>query len=655
MNYTAQSAHIGQKITQIILTQCDAQTLLERVAQALGEFFQVNTCLIVAFAQPGDQMFPHAVTTTQTAFWGTNESSPMALTAQEPQWVHQILQADWENHPLLAIEDVQRLGEWWAAENISQASPRALLAVPSQFQSSVNGIIALGRSQPHPWTHQEKELLSLAAPMVAVALAQAQFTQSTHRLQHFQALLTELSLAISDALNLDEILQMAITSATSALQMSRGLGLLLSHTNLSHTEQTDKSYAKTKVTVANEWLADAISSPLPIPTVPRCLNQSFLLSESGLCQKAVQQAPVPIIISGTPNDLTLDSNTEPLSIFEQDRLPALLILPLLAPRSHVAIAPKVLGFLVLQHYQPRFWDTDELQFVQAVSAQVSAAILYHQTLQQVQSLLEERTAQLEHSLDLQAKLYETTRQNLVQLQQLNQLKDEFMSTMSHELRTPLTTMSLAIRMLRQPTLPPERHQKYLEILNQECNKEIELINDLLSLQRLEADRNAIQPQTMDLMLLIDRVAESFEQKWADKPLTLVVDSPAQPLMLNTDPDSLSRILLELLTNAGKYSDTDTTVRLQVTQQTEPRGTQVILTLSNIGIGILPEDIDHIFDKFRRGQGVTQQAIPGTGLGLALVKCLVQHLNGAIEVSSTPLDNSQSYLTCFTLTLPQLQQ
>jgi signal transduction histidine kinase len=111
---------------------------------------------------------------------------------------------------------------------------------------------------------------------------------------------------------------------------------------------------------------------------------------------------------------------------------------------------------------------------------VSATIIQNQTLRQVQSLVEDRTAQLQRSLEVQAKLYEKTRQQIDQLQQLNQLKEEFMSSMSHELRTPLTTMSLAIRMLRQPELPLERREKYLEILEQECNKEIDLINDLLS-------------------------------------------------------------------------------------------------------------------------------------------------------------------------------
>jgi signal transduction histidine kinase len=296
-----------------------------------------------------------------------------------------------------------------------------------------------------------------------------------------------------------------------------------------------------------------------------------------------------------------------------------------------------------------------LELVKWVSTQVSATLIHNQTLRQVQSLVEERTAQLQQSLEVQAKLYEKTRQQIDQLQHLNQLKEEFMSTMSHELRTPLTTMSLAIRMLRQPTLPVERREKYLEILEEQCNKEIDLINDLLSLQQLESNQSQLQLQKIDLMVLVKKLAQSFEQKWADKRLTLVVKSPVRSLMLNTDPDSLNRILLELLTNAGKYSDPDTQVHLQIDRQRQRSVNQVILTLTNTGRGISPTELIHVFDKFRRGQGVTQQAVQGTGLGLALIKCLVEHLEGTIDVKSYPSENSQTSLTSFTLTLPQLQQ
>ncbi len=696
MQYTAQSAQIGSIITQIILTSPEPQTLLARVAKALGEFFQVDTCLIVALANPGDRLIANPVATTQTALWCADDCPTLPLGARSQLLEHPILKGDLGGSPTLAIRDLQAsdtgsaIGGGSEVLSVGQASLpaiRAVLRIHTQFQSSVNGAIVLGRSQPHEWTPAEKELLAIASESVAVAISHVQLTRQVLGFSRFQTLLNQLNLAMRRSLDLDEILQMAIASTGQALQVSRGLILLLTYTEPPSNSQPSQHLPKTKVTVAAEWIEETVGQsasatgsvtledahfapPLPL-RYRSLLNQSFWLSESCLCQQAFRDAPAPMLVSDGGVSGAIDLQTENLSIFGQEMMPALLIVPLLGAQSNGSSAANVLGFLVLQHRQPRLWHADELEFVEGVSAQISAATIQHQTLRQVQSLVEDRTAQLQHSLEVQAKLYEKTRQQIEQLQELNQLKEDFMSTMSHELRTPLTTMSLAIRMLRQPTLPPDRRDKYLKILDQECNKEIELINDLLSLQRLEADRASIQPQKIDLILLINELAQSFEQKWADKRLTLKVESPvrsrtpkenpkgsvgkAQSLAFNTDPDSLNRILLELLTNAGKYCDPDTTVCLQVTHQIQPSVNQVVLTLSNIGPGIAPEDLAHIFDKFRRGQGVTQQAVQGTGLGLALVKCLVEHLNGTIEVSSRPLENSKTSITSFTVTLPQLQQ
>jgi signal transduction histidine kinase len=113
--------------------------------------------------------------------------------------------------------------------------------------------------------------------------------------------------------------------------------------------------------------------------------------------------------------------------------------------------------------------------------------------------------------------------------------------------------------------------------------------------------------------------------------------------------SFNRILLELLTNAGKYADPNSTISLQVRPQANQ---QIQIKLSNVGSAISEEELPYIFDKFRRCQGMTQNAVAGTGLGLALVKSLVQHLNGTITASSTPVEGSQSYETCFTILLPQ---
>jgi len=224
---------------------------------------------------------------------------------------------------------------------------------------------------------------------------------------------------------------------------------------------------------------------------------------------------------------------------------------------------------------------------------------------------------------------------------------------NHELRTPLTIMKLAILMLKQAEQPAASRAKYLDILEQKCFKEIALIEDLLALKQFETQQVPISLLQINLKHLIQDLALDFEQTWADKGLTLKVDLPNPLSALETDGSSLNRILLELLTNAGKYSASGTAVVLDVSLVAG----YFVLTVSNFGRGISAADLPHIFEKFRRGIGITGQAIPGTGLGLTLVKYLVQHLNGSIDVDSRPSESSegdQLWLTSFTLTLPQVQ-
>jgi signal transduction histidine kinase len=173
-------------------------------------------------------------------------------------------------------------------------------------------------------------------------------------------------------------------------------------------------------------------------------------------------------------------------------------------------------------------------------------------------------------------------------------------------------------------------------------------------------------QNIDFKQAILDVTESFEQKWRDRGLSLAVELPPSPVGLQTDLNSLNRILLELLTNAGKYSDPNTTVYLRLIQQPrsaatklkeisnsdfEGHGSQAVLTIRNTGFCISEAELPHIFDRFVRSQAVIQP-VRGTGLGLALVKSLVEYLHGQIDVSSSAIASSQSCETCFTLTLPQ---
>ncbi|MGB3206568.1 MAG: GAF domain-containing sensor histidine kinase [Crinalium sp.] len=637
MQYQGNLTQLGSQITQLILSSPDSETILPKVAAALGEFFHVDSCLVAARAS-------HQAT-PQICIWCADEHNPQSLQVSQ-EFCGLLMEQE-----LLALADV-------ANTNLVIDSPiRSVLGIYTQCQSLVNGMIVLGRSQPYNWDDGEKELIKLVSESVAMAINHVQLQRQVRITAQYQNLLNQLTLAIHNCANLDQIIQLAISGTAQALEVERGLLLMLKYADPLHKNKGLKHIPQAKVTVVGQWCSNS-----------NLLNNSFSLSESYLCQQAFLDAPTPVVIPDRRNWETINLESE-LEWLLPAELPSLLIFPLteILPStagSHLSLEKKdgdrpgylqatVLGFLVLQHSQPRLWQQEELDLLNWVGTQVSSAIIQHETLRQVQALVEERTAQLQCSLDVQAKLYEKTRQQIDQLRYLNQLKDEFLSTISHELRTPLTNMALAIRLLRQAELSPDRRAKYLEILEQQCSQEICLINDLLALQKLESEHNQINLQKIDITEFISHLVNSFEEKWREKGLKIAVDLPERSLIIHSEAESINRILVELLTNAGKYSQPDSTVYLSLTQPAKQPDEQLILTISNTGSGISPDEVNYIFEKFRRGQGVTEKAIQGTGLGLALVKSLVQHLNGTIDVKSCPIENSQAYQTCFTLTLPRL--
>lgn len=719
MQYQTDAAQLARHITQIILTSPEPETVLSSIADVLGKCFHADTCLIVTGVS---QQF-----TQQVGYWCERNDRLPAPQHSLQLLEHPALAAVLADSSLLAISDVREDQIWSSVGLPWEIMPiRAVLGISTWLHSTANGVIVVGRNQPSDWTDGEKELLKSVSDQMAIAISQVQLQQRVSTATRYQTLIHPITLALQSGREIEQILQMVMQETTQAFAIDQGFILLLKYANpLIAKRRTDEAPRQ------NEKFVDPGSTTLNLskrqlpkakavvvcecPSISKDseekrrspktggyepdnsrviskLNISFWLSECPLCEQAFMNAPEPTVITGSKNDPFLKSDGGIAQLSPQDAMPAILVVTLESQGT-------LLGFLVLQHHQPRFWHQQELELMKWVGAQASTAIIQTQTLRQIQAVVEERTSQLQRSLEVQAKLYEKTRQQIDQLRHLNQLKDEFLATVSHELKTPLTKMSVAIELLRQPGLPPALCTKYTDILKQQCTHEINLINDLLTLQNLESHKQPIQLQKIDLKQLILELAATFQKQWVDKGLNLVVDlpkrdtrlaeptlmAPANPslqeskgkrytnlsavadgtsmrgaqsayakrsLMVQTDPDSLNRVLMELLTNAGKYSDPDSIVRLRVIQQVSQEVSQIVLTLSNIGPGISPTEITYIFDKFRRGQGVTEQAVQGTGLGLALVKSLVQHLNGTIDVESSPTGNSPSCETCFTLTLPQ---
>ncbi|MDY6902327.1 MAG: PAS domain-containing sensor histidine kinase [Cyanobacteriota bacterium] len=254
---------------------------------------------------------------------------------------------------------------------------------------------------------------------------------------------------------------------------------------------------------------------------------------------------------------------------------------------------------------------------------------------------------------------EAAKAQLEEMESLNRLKDEFLSTVSHELRTPLTNMKMAIQMLDiglkkeqqsfAQTLDPvsnfhktSKVSRYFEILNNECDREISLINNFLDLQRLDTSSKSLILEKIEVTPWLERVVELFNARnrnCCKQKLNLAIESDLPAI--TCDPFSLERILVELLTNACKFSPANEEIIISAKLKFGSIQFQVI----NSGVEIDKAELPRIFDKFYRIPSNDPWKQGGTGLGLALVQKLTKHLGGVIQVKSG------SGCTCFSVKLP----
>jgi len=242
-----------------------------------------------------------------------------------------------------------------------------------------------------------------------------------------------------------------------------------------------------------------------------------------------------------------------------------------------------------------------------------------------------------------------------ELENINQLRHDFISTISHELRTPITTIKMCICMLeaclnqeeklfaknQKPNKEERKLAQYIQVLKDECEREISLINDLLELQQI----SKLEPLVLEAVQLQSWLCQQV------KPFQERANNRRQILQLNVTPGlppiiselySIERLLAELLNNACQY----TPVGEYITVTARAELGVILLIVSNSGIKISANDLPHIFEPFYRIPQADRWKQGGTGLGLAFVQKLVERLGGSIQVESAEAH------TCFTVKLPQ---
>jgi two-component system phosphate regulon sensor histidine kinase PhoR len=228
-----------------------------------------------------------------------------------------------------------------------------------------------------------------------------------------------------------------------------------------------------------------------------------------------------------------------------------------------------------------------------------------------------------------------------ELNQMEQLRQEFISNVSHEIQSPLTSITGFARALKDDTLPSDTRQYYLDIIETESRRLSRMSDNLLKLTSLESMHQPFDPKPYRLDRQLRRIILSCEPLWQEKDIVMDVELPE--LFITADEDLMNQVWINLLHNSIKFTPEGGKISLQLTQQEN----RIQLYIADNGIGISEDALPHVFERFYKEDKARNRTSNGSGLGLSIVKKIVEIHKGDISV-----DSSLGEGASFTVLLPK---
>lgn len=217
----------------------------------------------------------------------------------------------------------------------------------------------------------------------------------------------------------------------------------------------------------------------------------------------------------------------------------------------------------------------------------------------------------------------------VSLSSEEEMRRSFVANVSHELKTPMTTIAGFIDGILDGTIPPEKHRHYLRIVSDEVKRLSRLVRSMLNLSRLDSGQLKLHPVNFDLTETVCTSLLTFEQQIDKKQLSIEGLEDCEPHHVNGDYDLMQQVVYNLLENAVKFTNEGGTIRVSL----EHQGGQTLCTIRNSGDGIPATELPHIFERFYKSDRSRGLDKTGTGLGLYLVRSIINLHDGEITVRS----------------------
>jgi signal transduction histidine kinase len=464
----------------------------------------------------------------------------------------------------------------------------AIAGFPLKRAERVFGVFTLTYLAPHRFNEDELLLLNLLADEAAVAVENARlYTDAQRRLRGMSALV-DMAQQVTGNLKVESVMQTTVQIIQGLLGARASTIALLS---------PDKE----------ELVIEAAAG-----INPKWVHQARMKLGEGVSGRAVSERR-PVYIRDTRN--------QPDFLFFDKVLRSLLAVPLIS-------RDRVIGTITVDSDRVNAFSQSDIQLMTIAAAQVSVAIANARLYEEA----EDRAAKL-------AVAYR-------ELQDSDRLKDELVQNVSHELRTPLTFVKGYVDLLLDGEMglinPDQQHA--LQIVGDKTAEITRLIDDIMSLQRIEASNLLLE--TFSMAGLVEEAISCHRLTADNHGIFLLWDGPGQPVTVTADRGRLNQVFDNLIGNAVKFSPNGGTIQVRLTE--EEGYARVAIT--DQGIGVPPDKLDRIFERFYQVDGSARRRFGGTGIGLAIVKRIIDAHQGRIWVESEVNKGSTFYFT-----LPKVPQ
>jgi signal transduction histidine kinase len=568
----------------------DLQTVLNTLVQSAAHLCDAEGAFI--FRREGDDYWPAYVLVASHAFSEDyvkymrgrpiipGRSTLVGRTALTGRTVH--------------IPDCLADPEYHWPESQRRGNFRTMLGIPLLRVGEPIGVLALTRSAVQPFTERQIELVTTFADQAVIAIEnvrlfdelQARTRELSQSVEKLRAL-GEVSQAVNSTLDLETVLTTIVVKAVQ-----------LSGTEAGAIYTFDESRQEFRLRATDGMDATIVES---------IRERRIGLGETAIGKAAAERAPVQIADALEDSSLVLD-------IVVRAGYRALLIVPMLGP-------DRIVGALVVRRKAPGEFLKSTIELLQTFAAQSVLAI---------------QNARLFREIDEKSR----------QLQQASEHKSQFVASMSHELRTPLNAIiGLTEMMITHPErFGTEKVAEPLQRVHRAGTHLLGLINQVLDLSKIEAGKLELNAEKVNVAPLIDEVVGTARQLANQNDNRLVVDAQEDLGTFTTDPMRLRQILLNLLSNACKFTKQGE-VKLTA-RRVAKGGNWVELAVCDTGIGMTPEQQVKLFAEFAQADSLTARRFGGTGLGLAISRKLARMMGGDVTVASEPGKGS-----IFTVRLP----